>query len=44
VARVLDVMILRALTFTRQQVELIGWATIFRTLDQAETWRDALKH
>jgi hypothetical protein len=35
VARVLDDAILRSFTFTRDQVELIAWGTLFRTLEQA---------
>jgi hypothetical protein len=35
VARVLDENIVKTLSFTREQVELVAWAMIFRTLDEA---------
>jgi hypothetical protein len=36
VARILDKAIIQTRMFNRDQVELIAWATIFRTLDEAE--------
>jgi hypothetical protein len=36
VARILDDTILQTLSFAEGQVELIAWATIFRTLQEAE--------
>jgi hypothetical protein len=38
VARVLDDTILQTLSFTKEQVELIAWATIFRTIQEAEAY------
>jgi hypothetical protein len=35
VARILDRTVVQSRTFNREQVELIGWATIFRSPEQA---------
>lgn len=35
VARVLDDTVLSSASFTRKQVELIAWGTLFRTLEEA---------
>jgi hypothetical protein len=35
VARIVDNTVLDTRTFTRQQVELIAWGTLFRTLEEA---------
>jgi hypothetical protein len=35
VARILDDTITKTLTFTRNQVEIIAWGMLFRTLDEA---------
>jgi hypothetical protein len=44
VARILDRKITLTMKFNGGQVELIGWATIFRTLDEAiadaDLWKD----
>jgi hypothetical protein len=36
VARILDEAILQTFSFTKEQVELIAWASIYRTLEEAE--------
>lgn len=36
VARVLDATVLQTHTFTKDQIELIAWAMIFRTFEEAE--------
>jgi hypothetical protein len=36
VSRILDETILETLVFTKEQVELIAWAMIFRTMEEAE--------
>lgn len=36
VARVLDKAILQTLSFNKDQIELIAWAKIFRTFEEAE--------
>jgi hypothetical protein len=36
VARILDETVLQTLSFTKVQVELIAWALIFRTVEEAE--------
>jgi hypothetical protein len=36
VARILDETILQTFSFVKEQVELIAWATLYRTLEEAE--------
>jgi hypothetical protein len=36
IARILDETILRTLSFTKKQIELIAWGMLFRTLEEAE--------
>jgi hypothetical protein len=35
VSRILDATVIRTLAFTRDQIEIIAWGRIFRTLDEA---------
>ena len=35
ISRILDESVVRTSTFTGEQVEMIGWGAIFRTLDEA---------
>jgi hypothetical protein len=37
VTRVLDETVLQTLSFTEDQIELIAWAMIFRTFEEADT-------
>ena len=38
ITRILDETILKTMTFGRGQVEMIGWGTIFHTLDEATAY------
>jgi hypothetical protein len=42
VTRILDDTVLQTLSFTKEQVELIAWAMIFRSFEEAESHIPAL--
>lgn len=44
VSRVLDAVILQTLSFSKEQVELIAWPTIFRTRQEADAHVRKLDH
>lgn len=40
IARILDGAIIKTMSFTRDQVEIIAWGVIFRTLDEANAYTE----
>ena len=42
VSRILDHRVIESLAISKGQVELIAWAVIFRTIEEAQAWQSGL--